>query len=165
MISLIIITSFILEGILSLYLPFSIDKLSFLYPQLVLISLIIIYPFYKKKKYFYMSLIIIGLIYDLVYTDTLLLHSFLFFIMGLAIDEYYVNIGNSKRGFILLSLIVIFLYNSLYYLLLVLFQNIDFSIYSLFYKIFHSYLFTIFYGYILYIVLQVNKQKMYKYKK
>ena len=51
MIPLIIITlSLILDGILSNIFPYTVNNLSLFTPLLTLISIYLIYPFYKKKE-------------------------------------------------------------------------------------------------------------------
>ena len=63
---LILVISFIIDGILTNFLPYI--ELSLFMPLLTLISIFIIYPFYKKSetKYF-LIVIIVGIIYDLFY--------------------------------------------------------------------------------------------------
>ena len=65
MISLIIvIISLFLDGILSNYLPYLYTNLSIFTPLLTLISIFMIYPFFKKKERTYFIIIfIIGIIY------------------------------------------------------------------------------------------------------
>lgn len=166
--SLIFIISFILEGILSLYLPFSINDLNIYYPSLVLVSIIVLYPIFKNKRkinLYYIIIIIIGLLYDLVYTDTLLVNSLLFFISVLIIDKYYSKFDDKDYNFLLLCIIVITNYNLVYYLLVLLFTKIDFNIYTLLYKIVHSYFINLLYGYILYNLLsKYRKVKNIKHK-
>lgn len=153
MCSLIFFVSFILEGILSLYLPFLINDLNIYYSSFVLISIIVLYPIFKNRKkenLFYMSIILIGILYDFVYTDTFLVHSFLFFLSGKVVSKYYSRFGYNDYNFLFLCIVVITIYNVIFYLLLVLFSNVSFQIYTLFYKLIHSYFFNLLYGYILY---------------
>ena len=67
-----------LQGVLSNYLPFYINNLSFLSINLPIISLIITYTILERKKQinlFYLICFIYGIIYDLLFTNTLILHS------------------------------------------------------------------------------------------
>ena len=161
--SIIFFISFVLEGILSLYIPFSLNDLNIYYPSLVLVSLVICYPIFKQKKKvnkYYVIIAIIGLLYDLVYTDILFLHSLLFLISGLIIDKYYSKFDINNYMFLLLCILVISNYNIVYYMLLVVFQRIDLSFYNLIYKIINSYFFNLLYGYILYILLSKYRNKL-----
>lgn len=153
MCSIVFIISFVLEGIASLYLPFLINDLNIYYPSFVLIAIIVLYPIFKNRKkinLFYISILFIGMFYDLVYTDTFLVHSFLFFISGIVVAKYYSRLGYNDYNFLLLCILVITIYNVVFYLLLVLFTDIPFQIYTLLYKLIHSYFLNLFYGYILY---------------
>jgi len=79
-----IIISLLLDGILNNLLPFI--NLSLFTPLLTLISIIIIYPLYiKKKKEYLLTIFITGIIYDLLYTNQLFLNGVVFFIIGLII--------------------------------------------------------------------------------
>lgn len=97
------ITTFILEGLISNYIT---------------IDLILFYFYFKKNKYPFL----IGLLYDIIYTDTLLLHAFIFIIISFLIDKIK---GKNYLYFIFIILI----YHVLIYLVLLLIN--PFSIYSL----------------------------------
>lgn len=97
------ITTFILEGLISNYIT---------------IDLILFYFYFKKNKYPFL----IGILYDIIYTDTLLLHAFIFIIISFLIDKIK---GKNYLYFIFIILI----YHVLIYLVLLLIN--PFSIYSL----------------------------------
>ena len=159
MINIVLIISFILEGILSLFIPYIPYKLNFLYPHLVLICIIFLYQYYKDKNKYYLILLLIGILYDLIYTDVLFLHSFLFLIIGIFIKQYNKRIGITKKNLLILVFMEILLYDSLYSLLLVLFQNMDFSLIEVLYKVLNSYIINVLYAYILYKLFPIKKKK------
>ena len=97
------ITTFILEGLISNYIT---------------IDLILFYFYFKKNKYPFL----IGLLYDIIYTDTLLLHAFIFIIISFLIDKI-------KDKNYLYFIFIILIYHVLIYLVLLLIN--PFSIYSL----------------------------------
>ena len=67
---IIIITSIILDGLLTNYLPYLVNDLTLFTPMLTLVTIFIIYPFYRKKiKKYYLIVFIIGITYDLLYTN------------------------------------------------------------------------------------------------
>ena len=76
--SIIIIASLILDGLLSNFLPFMVGNLSIFTPLFTVVSIIIIYPFFRKreKNKYLITLAMTGLIYDLLYTNLLLFLSF-----------------------------------------------------------------------------------------
>ena len=86
---IIVIISLFLDGILSNYLPYLVNNLSLFTPLFTLVSIFIIYPFFKKKeKKYLISVFIIGIIYDLFYTNLLFFNAVLFFIIGLITIRY-----------------------------------------------------------------------------
>lgn len=77
---LITLFSLLLQGIVSNYLGYTYDSVSIFSTNYSLIALLILIPhFENKKKYFYL-LIIIGLIVDIVYTNTFIFNTSLFVI-------------------------------------------------------------------------------------
>lgn len=97
------ITTFILEGIISNYIT---------------IDLILFYLYLKKNKYPFL----IGILYDIIYTDTLLLHAFIFVIISFLINKI-------KDKNYLYFIFIILIYHILKYSILLLIN--PFSIYSL----------------------------------
>lgn len=97
------ITTFILEGLISNYIT---------------IDLILFYFYFKKNKYPFL----IGILYDIIYTDTLLLHGFIFIIISFLINKI-------KDKNYLYFIFIIIIYHILKYLILLLIN--PFSIYSL----------------------------------
>lgn len=85
---------FIIDGIISNYL---------------FIPLILIYFYYGKNKYSFL----IGLLYDIVYTNTLFLNAFLFFLIS-----YLINKIKNKN--IIYFIIIINLYHVILYIILLL---------------------------------------------
>ena len=79
---IIMIVSFILDGLLTNYLPYLVGDLSWFTPLLTVVSLFMIYPFYRKeeKKYF-IIVFILGLLYDLFYTNLLFFNGVLFILI------------------------------------------------------------------------------------
>ena len=80
----ILLFSLIFDGLLTNYLPFLVNDLSWFTPLLTLTSILIIYPFYRKKETkYYILIFIIGIIYDLLYTNLLFFNAILFLIIAL----------------------------------------------------------------------------------
>ena len=53
--NIIVIVSLILDGILTNFLPYMVSDLSIFTPLLTVVSLVIIYPFFKKDKKKYLT--------------------------------------------------------------------------------------------------------------
>ena len=160
--SIILIMSFILEGVVSLYIPFNLNNINIYYPSLTLVSIVSCYPLFNHKRkfdFYYLVVIIIGICYDLVYTDVFILNSLLFFISALIVSKFYLKFDVNNYMFLLLCLIIITNYNAVYYFILVLYQHMHFDLFMLLYKIVNSYFLNLLYGYILYLLILKYKRK------
>lgn len=123
----------ILDGVISYFLPSYFNKISYLYPMFT-ISLI---PFlsHSDNKKNLVFIFIIGLIYNLLYSNVFLYHS-LVFIMLAKLDYIFLKIFKENiLSYIALVTINIILYDSLYFLLIILtnYQIVTFN--DLIYKI------------------------------
>ena len=87
---IILVISFVLDGLLSNFLPYMVGDLSLFTPMLTIVSLIIIYHFFtKKKNNYFIICFIVGLIYDFMYTNLLFYNAILFLVLGLVIMFLY----------------------------------------------------------------------------
>ena len=108
MISYIIqILSLLLDGILTNFLPYLQNDLSLFTPLLSVISIFLIYPFFRKeKKKYLINVFIYGMIYDLFYTNLLFWNACIFLVIGLLTIFIYKNYEIS------LLKIILFLYTN-----------------------------------------------------
>ncbi len=160
---IIVIVSFLLDGILTNYLPFLVNQLSLFTPLLTLVSIFIIYPFFRKqeKKYYWIAFII-GLLYDLFYTNLLFLNGVLFLAIAIFTKWIYKNYEITFIRNILYIAIIIILYESCYALILWIFQMVPITIPKVIYKIMHSLILNILYTEIIYLIMKWIPKK---YKK
>ena len=150
------IFSFIFDGIFSLL----VEKDSLLLSLFSLSSLIVIYPHLTKKHkliYFALSL---GFCYDIIYTQTPLLSTILFVILGLIILLYFRFIPHNIISSLISTTIVIFLYRIFSYSCVILINDYKFS-WDEVYKSFYSSLISN----LIYIVIFYNILKIYYGKK
>ena len=163
MIPLIIITlSLILDGILSNIFPYTINNLSLFTPLLTLISIYLIYPFYKKKEKKYMiTLFLTGIIYDLLYTNLIFYNAITFTIIGIISKYIYKHYEINYLNIIIQIILIVTIYESLNALIIILFNLVPTSISRLFYKITHSLLLNIIYSGLLLLIINIlpNKYK------
>lgn len=163
MIPLIIITlSLILDGILSNIFPYTINNLSLFTPLLTLISIYLIYPFYKKKEKKYMiTLFLTGIIYDLLYTNLIFYNAIIFTIIGIISKYIYKHYEINYLNIIIQIIIIVTIYELLNALIIILFNLVPMSISRLFYKITHSLLLNIIYSELLLLIINIlpNKYK------
>ena len=83
---IILVCSFLLDGILSNFLPYMIGDLSLFTPMFTIVSLVIVYPFFiKKLRYYFIGCFAIGICYDFMYTNLLFYNAILFTIIGILV--------------------------------------------------------------------------------
>ena len=159
---IIIIVSLLLDGILSNFLPYLYTNLSIFTPLFTLVSIFMIYPFFKKKEKTYFILIfIVGIIYDLFYTNLLFFNGVLFITIGLLIKYIYKTYEITPLRLILYIIILITSYEFLTSLVLLIYNVVEVTFYKVFYKIINSLLLNIIYGELIYSIIKIipNKYK------
>lgn len=163
MIPLIIITlSLILDGILSNIFPYTVNNLSLFTPLLTLISIYLIYPFYKKKENKYiLTIFLTGIIYDLLYTNLIFYNAITFTIIGIISKYIYKHYEINYLNIIIQIILIVTIYELLNALIIILFNLVPMSISRLFYKITHSLLLNIIYSELLLLIINIlpNKYK------
>ena len=157
------IISILLDGLLTNYLPYQIGNLSLFTPLLTVVSIFIIYPFYKKKvKNYFIHIFILGIIYDLLYTNLLFFNGVVFMIIGLV--SIFIN-KNYNLGYIrilIYTLIVIVLYESLTSFIFILFNLVPITIDNIIYKITHTIILNIIYMELLFIIIKLLPKNLKK---
>lgn len=153
--------SFLLDGIISNYLPFELANPSYLKTIYTIIALTIMYnSFYNKKKYITI-LIILGILFDIVYTNTILLNTIIFLTIYIVLYNIDYLMPTNVVTINIKTLICIFTYYILTYLILLLshYNNYDFKL--LLEILLKNILMTIIYTTISYFVMK----KIYRNKK
>ena len=159
---IIVIISLLLDGILSNFLPYLYTNLSIFTPLFTLVSIFMIYPFFKKKEKTYFILIfIVGIIYDLFYTNLLFFNGVLFITIGLLIKYIYKTYEITPLRLILYIIILITSYEFLTSLVLLIYNVVEVTFYKVFYKIINSLVLNIIYSEIIYLIIKLipNKYK------
>lgn len=152
--TLIIISSFILDIILSNVLPFMKGDLSIFTSLFVPITIYLIYPFYKNQKLkYYIESFIIGIIYDLIFTNLLFFDGVIFLIISLVSVKIYKNFIVDKYKNIMYVFLIIILYEFLVASIFLIFNLVPISFYDFIYKISHTLLINVVYGFLLYEII------------
>ena len=160
---IIIIISFILDGILTNFLPYMINDLSLFTPLLTIISIFFIYPFYKKKeKNYYITILILGLFYDLFYTNLLFFNAIVFLLIGLISVYIQKNFELNCLKLIIYIILIITIYELTTAIILTMFNLVPITISKIIYKISHSLLLNIIYAQLIYFIIKIIPTK---YKK
>ena len=153
------ILSFLFEGAFSVLLPI---YNSFFLPLFTVTSFVILYPYFNKyDSPFFIFCIVIGLCYDIIYTNTIFIHAMIFLILGYFISLFYRIISYRIWScfFILISSIMV--YRIMSFLLLAITGYISFDILRLFHSIYSSILINVLYAFLLYGILKL----LQRYKK
>lgn len=151
---LIIISSFILDIILSNFLPFMKGDLSIFTSLFVPITIYLIYPFYKNQELkYYIESFIIGIIYDLIFTNLLFFDGVIFLIISLVSVKIYKNFIVDKYKNIMYVFLIIILYEFLVASIFLIFNLVPISFYDFIYKISHTLLINVVYGFLLYEII------------
>ena len=157
------VISFLLDGVFSNVITIHNNMLI---PLLSVMSLIIIYPYFKKDDIKYLEYIFIyGLIYDLVYTDTLILNAIVFTFIGLIIIGINIIISNNYLNISLIAFLVIISYRIITYFILVFTKYLEFDFAVLLKGITSSLLLNIIYAILLYLFTDIisNRFDIKKY--
>lgn len=152
-----LIVSFLLDGIVSNFVSLNTN---FFNPLFSLVAIILVYPFFNKNDNNYLKIVsIMGLFYDFVYTDMMVLNLALFFVLGLLIKYFYsVFTENIINNVIWLVIIIVF-YRLIAYLILVLAGYLPFDIDILFKSIYSSLILNIIYCLFVYYFLDYLSYK------
>lgn len=142
---MIYLISILLDGILSNIIPMH----SHLIPLFTIITLLI-YP--KNKIYIY---IIMGILYDLLYSDMLFLNLSIFLLLYPLIIYLHKDIPNNYLSLIYRIICVIIFYVTISYIFSIILGN-NFNISILYNTIINSMFINIVYGIILYDILNRN---------
>ena len=138
----IIILTIFLDGIIVYYLPSYFNNLSFFYPMLTVTLISLLYHYYPLKKYYRMCFIV-GIIYDLLYSNIFLYHALLFLLLGKINSKVYKVFKANLILKILLVIINIIIYDAIGFMIIKFSHYMIVDINDLFYKISHSLLLNI----------------------
>lgn len=156
--TIIIIISFLLEGIVSNFVPIN----GFLAPLFTLVALIIIYPLFDEITEYYKYAFVTGLAYDLFYTDTILFHAIIFCFMAFIITRLNLVLSDNYLNILVIMGICILIYRVITYGLLLLVSSMEFDFMALILSILKSLIINLIYSALLFFVVKRRKKK-YKY--
>ncbi len=146
-----IIITILLESFLKMKLPYFYNDLLLITPMLIITSLIFIFLIFKQEKSFIIT-IIMGFIYDLLFTNKLLINIFLFILVREFIKYFFNNFRINLKSLVICNIIIIIIYEVLFYFLLVI-SGYVININMLLYKIYNSFLINVIYTIISYLIL------------
>ena len=148
-----LIFSFFLQGYTSTILKYSITNPSWFSTVYVLITLIILFPYYENKNKYLKLLIIFGLLTDIVYTNTVILNTIIFLSIYLICKQINFFLPQNILTVNILSIISIILYHIFNFLILTIIGFDTYTLKELLTIIAHSLIMTIIFGSIMYIII------------
>jgi len=152
--------SFILDGLISNYVSINLVNPSYLRTIYTVISLIVIYHYFENEKKYLSILLILGILFDIVYTNTFCLNIFIFFIIYLIINHLNYLIDNNLFTINIKGIISIIIYHVLTYILLLLVNYNNYNLNILLTIIIRSIIMTIIYTTISYLLLNKIFKKL-----
>lgn len=157
MTSIIIILSFIFDYFLSLYLPYARNSLSYFTPLFIPILIYLLYPLFKDKKMYIIMSFILGIIYDLVFTNLLFFNGIIFLLISFLTIIIYKYLKVNIFLNILYILLVIIFYELISVLIYVIYGIISITFSDIIYRIIHVIIINIIYGTIIYMITSHKK--------
>lgn len=159
------IISLVLDGILTNFLPYMVNNLTFFTPMFTIISVFLIFPLFcdDYKKYL-IYIFILGVIYDLFYTNLFVYDGIIFLLFGLITISIYKNFEVTKFRLLLYIVLFICLYEFIFAFVILLFQLVPISFSKIFYKIGHSIIINLIYGEFVYLIINLLPKKYHTKK-
>lgn len=156
-----VIISFLLDGIMSNIIPFNLVNPSYFKTIYSIISLVIIYNYFDNPKKYLSILFVLGIFFDIVYTNTFILNIVVFFINYIILSYLDFTIPTNIITINIKSIACISSYHILTYIILLLANYNNYSIKLLGLIILRSIIMTIIYTTISYLIMN----KIYDNKK
>ena len=149
MVAAVLIISFVLDSIISNFI--SLDSLFF--PLFTLMALIIVYPYFNNNRHKYFGICLItGICYDLIYTNTIIIHGMLFLVIGFLITKLNLIISNNYINVAIMAIVCIIIYRFLAYGLLLITASTSFDFFSLLKSIYSSLILNVIYVSLSYVI-------------
>jgi cell shape-determining protein MreD len=152
--------SFFFQGYISTHLKYSLVNPSWFSCIYILITLVILFPYFENTKKYFKLLIIFGLLMDIVYTNTFILNTVIFIIIYFICKFINYFLPHNILTINLLNIISIISYHILTFIILLIIRYDTYSLNSLITIITHSILMTIIYGSIMYFIISSLFKKM-----
>lgn len=157
MVGVVTVLSFLLEGIVSNIVGIT---STWLVPLFSIVSLIIIYPYFNHEEENFLKVCFaVGLFYDLVYTDTLVINACIFTLIGFFIRWLNSWMSNHAISVLFITFLTIFVYRILMYLILIVVGFLPFDLNTLVTSITSSLLLNLIYAEVLYLITDFMSKK------
>jgi len=149
---IILIISFLFEGLMSSYFSSSFASLNMFSTMYTLIALIVIFPYFYNEKKYYILLIIFGVLMDIIYTNTFMMNVILFIIISIFIRILNYLLPENVLMLNIISVSSVVVYHILSFIILKIINYNVYPISTLFDICINSILMTIIYTSLLYFI-------------
>lgn len=156
-----LLISIILDITASTLITSTYQNINYLFPQILVSSLTISYLLIKNKKLYFIIITLLGLIYDILYSDIFLINTYFFLLQGLFLQAFYKNKEQTPLNVSLISILTFIFYDIYIFFTLILLKEETFKITELYYKISHSLILNIIY---ITLSLVILKSRIFTYK-
>ena len=151
--------SFFIQGISSTIIGYTTQSISMFYTIYILITFLILYPHFENQKKFLLLLAIFGLLTDLIYANTFIFNTCLFYVIYKSNKIFHFLFPYNLFTVNISNLLGIYLYHTITFLFLVLLNFDNYSIVTLLNILLNSTLMTIIYTTIIYWIVNIIKQR------
>ena len=148
-----VILSFILDSLMSNVTSFNLVDPSWFKTIYSVISLVIIFNYFDNKKKYLSILIVLGIFFDIVYTNTFILNIIVFLTIYLVLSNLDYVMPTNIITINIKSIVCIYSYHILTYIILLLSNYNDYSIKLLGLILLRSLIMTIIYTTISYLLM------------
>ena len=148
------IISFLLDGLMANFTNFSLTNLSYFTTIYSVIALVIIYNYFNNDQKYLKILIILGILFDIVYTNTFILNIFIFLIIYFVLKSINTYLPNNLFVINIKALLAIIIYHTLSFVILSLANYSNYSIKLYLSVLSHNLIMTIIYTSISYLIIK-----------
>ena len=149
---LISVIMILLDGLILYFIPTYFNNLNYFYPMLLITLIPFLY--HDNLKDYYKLIFILGIIYDLLYTNIFLYNAILFLIIGKMNIKILNNYKDNIIIYLILIIINIMFYDTIGFILVYLTNYQLVTIDDLLYKIIHSLILNIMSGIVYYFLFK-----------
>ncbi len=158
---IITIIAFVLDIIFSNILPFMREDLSIFTTLLVPVTVYLVYPLYKEKKNYLIYSLIVGIVYDLIFTNLLFIDAIIFLLIGVVTIKMNKLCKINSYLNILYIVGVVIMYEVLLALGIGILNLVPITIPHVLYKIINTLLSNIIYGVVVYFIIDNFPKRIY----
>ncbi len=148
------------DWVMHYYLPFSFGYLSIFTSMLTIVSILILRVYFgSNRKVYFCYIIILGLLYDILFSFIFFWNTLVFLTIGLILLKVKVNIIKQLKWCLLITIMIILYYDLIWFLTGLVF-NYKLVLFDYLYKVYNSLFLNLLF--IVVIIFLVIKDKKYQ---